>query len=393
MNAPYQSRDTGCQGNPPPIPFNRVSLSPAVRREVMRALDDGSLTGGGRNTRRCHEKLDAIYSGSRPFLTNSCTAALEMAALLLGVGPGDEIILPSWTFSSTATAVALRGAVPVFVDVLPTTLNIDVARVEEAITPRTRAVYAVHYAGVACAMDALVALCADRGIALVEDAAQAFGSSWDGKPLGGFGDFGALSFHGTKNVSCGEGGALIVNRPDAAAAAEIAWEKGTDRLRFEQGHVSSYEWQALGSSFLPSDLTAALLAAQFDDADAKRAARLAAYDRYVALLADCAARGRVRLLAIPEQAAGNGHIFALRFENEARRAGVIARLAYERIDARTHYKPLHSSPGGRRYGRVAGPMGVTDEAAATLLRLPLDDVITPVEQERIVAVIEAALRH
>lgn len=373
------------------VPFSRIVVSPEMTRAVLLALHTGSLTGGGARTGECHALLEALVPTARPFLTGSCTAALEMAALILRIGPGDEVIMPSWTFPSTANAFALRGAVPVFVDVEPATLNIDPAKVLDALSPRTKAVCCVHYAGVACDMEALLAVCRSHGVALVEDAAQAYGATLYGRPLGGIGDLGAFSFHGTKNVSSGEGGALLVNRPDLVPFAEIAWEKGTDRLRFERGETGGYEWQDLGSSFLPSDLTAALLAAQLREAEVLNGARRAAWSRYRDLIATTDLADALILPHVPAGCLDNGHIFAVRLKTPARRDAVLKRLVEDGIDARTHYKPLHRAPAGRRLGRVAGPMTMTDETAAALIRLPIDSSISEDEQQLVVRSLKRAV--
>ncbi len=346
----------------------------------------GSISGNGRFTGDCHRQLRRTVPSAIPFLTTSCTDALELAALALGLEPGDEVVMPSWTFPSSANAFALRGAIPVFVDVDPRTLDIDPAAAAAAVTPRTRALLCVHYAGVACDMGPLRALCAEHRIALVEDAAQAYGAFWCDEPLGGIGDLGAFSFHGSKNISCGEGGALMVTRSDLLARVEVAWEKGTDRVRFGRGKVDRYQWQDLGSSFLPSELTAALLAAQLVEATAVNAARHRAWHRYAAML-DAASSAGLILPVVPDYARHNGHIFAVQVRDAAWRRPVMAALAAEGIDTRTHYQPLHLSPGGRRLGRTGGTLDATELAATRLIRLPIDTEITPAEQERVVGVL------
>ena len=375
------------------IPFSRPSIASAAADAVARSLAASSLTGNGSLTASCHDLIGRAVPGGRPFLTTSCTDALEMAALVLGLQPGDEVVMPSWTFPSTANAVALRGAIPVFVDVAPGTLNIDPACVEEALTARTRAVICVHYAGIGCEMEALRALCQARGLALIEDAAQGFGATWSGVPLGGWGDLGAFSFHGTKNVSSGEGGALVVNRSDLVPGAEIAWEKGTDRLRYQRGEVPVYEWCELGSSFLPSELTAALLSVQLQAAAEVTEARRSAWQRYADLIGQAEPGPSLRLPVVPEAARHNGHIFAVRVDDAAMRERIIVHLEAHGIETRTHYHPLHMSPAGRRYGRAVGSLPVTQAAAADLLRLPLDAMITPAEQERVVGTLVDEVRR
>lgn len=354
--------------------------------EYIRQAMTASLVGGGRFTGECHSILRQAVPQAIAFLTTSCTDALELAALALDLAPGDEIVMPSWTFPSSANAFALRGAVPVFVDVDPDTLDIDPAAVAAAITARTRAVLCVHYAGISCEMDALVPLCRDRGLVLIEDAAQAYGAFHRDRPLGGIGDLGAFSFHGTKNVSCGEGGALMVGCDERLERVEIAWEKGTNRLRFLRGKADRYEWLDLGSSFLPSELSAALLAAQLRDAQLITMLRRRAWSRYDVLLRG-AASDLLTPPSVPDYASHNGHIFAVRLREATWRKPVIAALAAEGIEARSHYEPLHLSPAGRRLCRTAGTLDATEWAAPRLLRLPLDAHITPDDQERVVAIL------
>lgn len=373
------------------IPFCRPAVSEKAVGLVMKAIRAGALTGGGTYTAACHHLLRRAVPGGTPFLTSSCTDALELAALALDLRPGDEVVVPSWTFPSTANAIALRGATPVFVDVEAGTLNIDVRRAAEAVTRRTRAIVCVHYAGVACDMGALLDLCRTAGLVLVEDAAQAYGSFWQDRALGGIGDLGAFSFHGTKNVSSGEAGALIVRGDALVGRAEIAWEKGTNRLRYLRGEVDTYEWCDLGSSFLPSEITAAFLCGQLEEAARFTHARLEAWSRYMDLFGEAALGGAIVLPTVPAGARHNGHIFAVRVRDVAAR-DVIGALAAEGIDARTHYRPLHSSPGGRRFGRSFGPFPVTDAACDRLVRLPLDTLISAREQERIVDIVVDTVR-
>ncbi|EFH09265.1 dTDP-4-amino-4,6-dideoxygalactose transaminase, partial [Teichococcus cervicalis] len=342
--------------DPAPIPFYAPDLEGDEALALQEVLRGGRLAGGGAQTELCHALLARAVPGSLPLLAQSCTAALEMAALLLRLQPGDEVIMPAWTFCSTANAVLLRGAIPVFVDVQEATLNLDPARAAAAITPRSRALLCVHYAGVGCEMERLQALCDAHRLSLVEDAAQAVGASWRGRPLGGFGALGAYSFHASKNITSGEGGALLVNDPALRDQAEMLWEKGTDRLRFARGEVARYTWQEIGSSFLPSELTAALLARQLARVEALTARRLRLWQRYDALLAPLAARWSLRRPDIPPEAAHNAHIYHLRFPRGAQRDQVLARLNAARIGATTHYEPLHTAPAGRRHGRAAGPM-------------------------------------
>ncbi|MCQ4161683.1 dTDP-4-amino-4,6-dideoxygalactose transaminase [Roseomonas sp. GC11] len=374
-----------------PIPFYLADISQAEMLAVQAVLAGNRHAGGGQQTERCHALLAATLPGSTPLLTQSCTAALEMAALLLDLRPGDEVIMPSWTFCSTANAVLLRGAVPVFADICPRTLNLDPAAAAAAITSRSRAVLCVHYAGVGCAMEELAALCAAHGLALVEDAAQAVGATWRGRALGGFGVLGTFSFHASKNISAGEGGALLINDPALRARAEMMWEKGTDRVRFSRGEVARYTWQEIGSSFLPSEITAALLAAQLTRCGEITARRLALWERYHALLTPLAARFELRLPEIPAEAGHNAHIYHLRLPDAGRRDRALALLAAEGIGATSHYEPLHLSPAGRRMARARAPLPVTEDCGATLLRLPLHNELSPADQERVVQRLIAAL--
>ena len=372
------------------VPFCRPAVSTSALGYVTEALF-GDTTGGGRFMMECHDLLRRAVPAGIPFLTSSCTDALELAALALNLMPGDEVVMPAWTFPSTANAFALRGAVPVFVDVEPGTLNIDPACVEQALTSRTRALVCMHYAGVACDMAALTRICRDHEIALIEDAAQAFDASWCGRPLGGIGDLGAFSFHGSKNVSCGEGGALIVCRDDLLSRTEIAWEKGTNRAGYMRGEADRYQWCDLGSSFLPSDLTAAFLAAQLPQARSFTKARLTAHDVYTKLLAAAGSTG-IHCLQVPTYATHNAHIFAVQLSETSWRESVLAALSAKGIDARTHYQPLHRSPAGQRLGRSVGRLDITEKAAATLIRLPIDSQISVAEQEYVVGVLVDAVK-
>lgn len=374
------------------IPFHRPFIAPNTPQALADALASGSLVGGGHFAATCHELLQRAIPGSTPFLTTSCTDALEMAALLLRLKPGDEVVMPAWTFPSTANAVALRGAVPVFVDVDADTLNLDPHRAAAAIGPRTRAVFCVHYAGIGCDMDALVALCAEANLPLVEDAAQGYGARWRDRALGGIGDIGAYSFHGTKNVGCGEGGALIVNRPELVTLAEMLWEKGTDRLRHRRGETPYYEWRELGSSFLPSELTAAMLAEQLAAEQTVTLARRSAWARYQDMLTAASAQELARLPTVPEAAYHNGHIFAVRLRDALKRDLLLTHFADQGIEVRTHYRGLHHSPAGRDHGRTSGPLTNTEAAEAELVRLPLDAAITAQEQERVVQALLEGLR-
>lgn len=353
------------------IPFNRPYLVGRELEYIAAAHQNGHLSGDGPFTKRCHAWLQERTGASHALLTHSCTAALEMAALLLDLEPGDEVIMPSYTFVSTANAFVLRGAVPVFVDIRPDTLNIDERLIEAAITPRTKAICVVHYAGVACEMDEILDIAERHGLRVVEDAAQAIMSTYKGRPLGALGDFGALSFHETKNIVSGEGGALLCRDRQTGERAEIIREKGTNRSRFFRGQVDKYTWVDVGSSFLPGELTAAFLAAQIEAAEDITRRRLAIWDRYHAWAAPHEAAGRVRRPIVPAHCTHNAHMYYLLLPSLESRQAFIAALKAQGIGAVFHYVPLHSSPAGLEFGRAHGELGVTTSLSERLVRLPL----------------------
>lgn len=338
---------------------------------IERVLDGGPLFGAGPFNERCAEWLRAYAGVPAALTTPSGTHALELAALILGLEPGEEVIMPSFTFVSTANAVALRGAVPVFVDVRADTLNLDEDLIEAALSERTRAIVPVHYAGVSCAMDAISELARDRRLAVIEDAAHAIGCRYRGRVLGTIGDLGCLSFDGQKNVTCGEGGALLIGDQTLAGRALNLQSKGTNRSEFLRGEVDRYEWVDLGSSFLPSEITAAFLAAQLESAGEINARRRHIWELYRRGLGELQSAGHLRLPTVPEECEHNGHLFYVLLEDPTRRPACLEHLRARGIEAQSHYVPLHSSPAGRRLGRVAGAMPVTDTAAASLLRLPI----------------------
>jgi dTDP-4-amino-4,6-dideoxygalactose transaminase len=352
------------------VPFNRPHLTGREFEYIQQAVNAGQLAGNGQFTRRCQQILEERLNSHKVLLTHSCTAALEMAALLLDLKPGDEVIMPSFTFVSTANAFVLRGVVPVFVDIRPDTLNLDERLIEAAITPRTRAIVAVHYAGVGCDMDAIMTIATKHGLRVIEDAAQALGSTYKNRPLGSIGDIGALSFHETKNVISGEGGALLVNNPAFAERAEILWEKGTNRSRFLRGQVDKYTWVDLGSSFLPGELTAAFLWAQLEHADAITAKRRALWDSYARASESLTPLG-AELPNVPHDRTHNAHLFYVLVPPGAGQAEVLTELNRRNVNAVFHYIPLHSAPAGRRYGRAGSTMVVTDDRSSRLIRLPL----------------------
>lgn len=372
------------------IPFNKPYMTGKELFYIAEAHFNNMLAGDGPFTKRCHLWIEEKTGCDKALLSHSCTAALEMAALLLDIQPGDEVIMPSYTFVSTANAFVLRGGVPVFVDIREDTLNLDERLIEAAITPRTKAIAPVHYAGVACEMDTIMDIAHRHGLRVVEDAAQGVMASYKGRALGSIGDFGAFSFHETKNVISGEGGALLVNDPALALRAEVIREKGTDRSRFFRGEVDKYTWQEVGSSFLPGELTAAFLWAQLEEAQNITAQRLVNWERYHAMLAPLEAKGVLRRPVIPEGCQHNAHMYYVLLAPEIDRQAVLSELKRNEIYSVFHYVPLHSSPAGRRYGRVHGTMDVTNRQSERLVRLPLWVGLTEAQQDRVVGVLKHA---
>jgi dTDP-4-amino-4,6-dideoxygalactose transaminase len=354
-----------------PIPFNRPFATGREHGLITEAILAAHLSADGQFTERARRWLEERTGAHAALLVHSATGALELAALVAGIGPGDEVIMPSYTFVSTANAVALRGATPVFVDIRPDTLNIDEALVQDAVGPATKAIMAVHYAGVACAIERLQAIAARSGLLLIEDAAQGVMANASGRALGTFGAFGALSFHETKNVTCGEGGALLVNDPEMVRAAEILRQKGTNRLDMLEGRAGYYTWLGTGSSFALSELAAAFLWAQLQSADEITARRMVVWDAYHRAFARMEEDGLLGRPVIPEGAAHNAHMYYLVVGSREIRDQLIDDLGRAGIQAVFHYVPLHDSPGGRRYGRTHGDLPVTGEIAGRLLRLPL----------------------
>lgn len=374
------------------VPFNKPYMTGKEPVYIAEAHVNNMLAGDGPFTKRCHGWIEAKTGCAKALLTHSCTAALEMAALLLDIEAGDEIIMPSYTFVSTANAFVLRGGVPVFVDIREDTLNLDERLIEAAITPRTKAIVPVHYAGVACEMDTIMDIARRRGLRVVEDAAQGVMASYKGRALGSIGDLGAFSFHETKNVISGEGGALLVNDPALALRAEIIREKGTDRSRFFRGEVDKYTWQEVGSSFLPGELTAAFLWAQLEEAQAITDRRMAIWDRYHALLEPLEARGLLRRPVIPAECQHNAHMYYVLLAPGIDRQAVLNALKRDGIYSVFHYVPLHSSPAGLRYGRVHGALGQTRDLSERLIRLPLWVGLMEAQQARVVDVLAATLK-
>lgn len=373
------------------IPFNRPYMTGREFDYIEQAKSGNKLAGDGPFTKKCHHWLEENTGSVRALLTHSCTAALEMAALLLDIQPGDEVIMPSYTFVSTANAFVLRGAVPVFVDIREDTLNLDERLIEAAVTTRTRAIVPVHYAGVACEMDTIIEIARRHGLVVVEDAAQGIMASYKGHALGSIGDLGAFSFHETKNVISGEGGALLIKDPALASRAEIIREKGTDRSRFFRGEVDKYTWQEVGSSYLPGELIAAFLWAQLEDARNITSRRLASWERYHHLLAPAESKEILRRPIIPAECKHNAHMYYVLLNPETDRQAVLSRLKQNEIHAVFHYVPLHSSPAGRRYGRANDSLSVTNRQSERLIRLPLWVGLSEAQQDKIIeCLLEAA---
>lgn len=367
------------------IPFN---IPPYVGSEldyVRQAVENKEICGDGVFTHRCNAWLEEHFGAQKALLTTSGTSALEMAAWLCGLEAGDEVILSSYTFSSTATAFVLVGAKLVFVDVRPDTMNIDETKIEAAITPRTRVICVTHYAGVACEMDTIMEIAARHHLLVVEDAAQGVMSSYKGRALGTIGDFGCYSFHETKNYSMGEGGALLIQDAKYNEQAEILREKGTDRSKFYRGQVDKYTWVGYGSSYLPSELNSAYLWGQLQEADKINQNRLASWRRYQAAFAPLAAEGKVQLPAVPQGCVHNAHMFYLKCADLAQRTALIRFLKEGGVQAVFHYIPLHSAPAGLRFGRFDGEDRYTTVESERLVRLPLYYGLTEQDQDTVIA--------
>lgn len=356
--------------NVPPFHKNAIDY-------MKNAIEQHKICGDGQYTDKCSEWMKNRTGTSKALLTTSCTHALEMAALLAGIQPGDEVIMPSYTFVSTADAFVLRGAKIVFVDIRPDTMNIDEKQIEGAITSRTAAIVVVHYAGVACEMDTIMDIAHRHGLLVIEDAAQGMMSTYKGKALGAIGDFGCYSFHETKNYSMGEGGALLIKDPAKILEAEIIREKGTNRSQFFRGEVDKYSWQAAGSSYLPSELNAAYLWAQLEEADAVNERRLASWKQYYEELLPLEQAGRIELPKMPEGCVHNAHMFYIKVKDLQQRTELLDYLKKNGIGAVFHYIPLHNAPAGKKYGCFHGEDTYTTEESDRLIRLPMYDGLTP----------------
>ncbi len=353
------------------IPFNVPPMVGKEKEYVTQAIENRKICGDGEFTKKCSEWLENNTKSSRVLLTTSCTHATEMAALLADIQPGDEVIMPSYTFVSTADAFVLRGAKVVFVDIRPDTMNIDETKIEAAITKKTKAIVPVHYAGVACEMDTIMDIARRNNLLVIEDAAQGMMSTYKGKPLGTIGDYGCYSFHETKNYSMGEGGALLIKSPDMIEPAEIIREKGTNRAKFFRGQIDKYTWVNAGSSYLPSEMNAAYLYAQLEEAQKIYDDRMSSWNMYYELLKPLADEGKIELPVIPEGCVHNAHMFYLKAVDLEERTRLIDHLKKNEILAVFHYIPLHSAPAGRKFGRFSGKDEYTTKESERLVRLPM----------------------
>ncbi|HEX3049724.1 MAG TPA: dTDP-4-amino-4,6-dideoxygalactose transaminase [Aggregatilineaceae bacterium] len=369
------------------IPFNRPSFAGDEQTYIAQAIANGHISGDGPFTKQCHRFLEEALGVPKALLTTSCTHALEMAALLLDIQPGDEVIVPSFTFVSTVNAFVLRGAKPIFADIRPDTLNMDESRLEALITPRTKAILPVHYAGVGCEMDTIMEIANQHGIAVVEDNAHGLFGKYKGKLLGTFGQMATQSFHETKNFQCGEGGALLINDPQYIEQAEIIREKGTNRSRFFRGQVDKYTWVNVGSSYLPSDLLAAFLLAQFEARAMIQSARQRIWHTYRAALDDWACEMKVQLPTVPAHCEQSYHMFYMLLPSLTIRTALIDHMKARGIVPVFHYLPLHLSPMGEQFGGMVGDCPVTEDVSDRLLRLPFYNTMTDSEQAEVIAAI------
>jgi len=371
------------------IPFNKPYLTGNEIQYLTQVLEAGHLSGDGAFTRQCHSWLTSNTGAAKALLTHSCTAALEMAALLIDLCPDDEVIMPAYTFVSTANAFVLRGAVPVFVDICPDTLNIDPDCIEQAITAKTKAIVPVHYAGVACEMDTILDIAKRHNLYVIEDAAQGVMSTYKDKPLGTIGDMGTFSFHETKNIISGEGGALLLRDADFAERAEIIREKGTNRSLFFRGQVDKYTWCDIGSSYLPSELIAAVLYAQLEKAEVITSKRMDIWERYHEELATLEEGGHISRPVVPSNCHHNAHMYYILAESLEVRTRLIEHLRTCGINAPFHYIPLQTSPMGQKVGRYANKLKNTDEKSEQILRLPLFANMTKTEQDTVINAVKS----
>lgn len=370
------------------IRFNYPYRTGKELHYVSDAMHLGRLAGDGVYTNRCHEWLEKLTGSYKALLTHSCTAALEMTAMLADIQPGDEVIMPSYTFVSTASAFVLRGGIPVYVDIREDTLNLDEQKIEAAITPKTKAIVPVHYAGVACEMDVIMDIAARHNLFVIEDAAQAIMSTYRGKPLGSIGHLGCFSFHETKNIISGEGGSLLINKPELVERAEIIREKGTNRSQFFRGQVDKYTWVEMGSSYLPGEIIAAFLWAQMEEAENITNRRLAIWDNYHQRFKSLEEQGIIRRPIVPSGCTHNAHMYYILLNDLESRSKLIKKLNQRDIGSVFHYIPLHSSPAGLKYSRVSGDLSTTTDLSERLLRLPLWCGLEEHQNQVIDAVIE-----
>lgn len=371
------------------VPFNKPSVEGREIELVREAISALHISGDGLFTKKANAMLESILGAPKVLLTTSCTHALEMSAILLDIQPGDEVIVPSFTFVSGVNAFVLRGATPVFADIRPDTLNIDESAIDRLITPRTRAIAPVHYAGVACDMDAIMEIANRHRIDVVEDNAHGLFGSYHGRPLGTFGRLATLSFHETKNINCGEGGALVINDPALVERAEIIREKGTNRSRFFRGQVDKYTWVDIGSSYLPSDMLAAYLVGQIERAEVIQSKRRRVWEHYDVDLADWASREGIQTPAVPDGCQQPFHMYYIVFPSMDERTSMIAHLAERKIFAVFHYLPLNASEMGMRFGGRAGQCPVAESVSGRLLRLPFYNNLTDSEQSRVIDAIHS----
>ncbi len=367
------------------IPFNRAYISGNELDEIAKALAMRTLQGDGYYTKQCHDWFIEKLSCDSAFLTSSCTLALDMASVVAGFGPGDEVLVPDFTFVSTAQCVALRGATPVLCDIRPDTLNLDEQRLEEAITDKTRGVIPIHYAGMSAEMETICKIADKHGLTVIEDAAQAVGSKFHGKPVGTYGAMSAFSFHGTKNIQCGEGGLLAVNSPDLTDACAVAWEKGTDRRQFLEGNLERYQWKSLGSSFLTSEISAAMLWSQLNIEKEITRKRCEIWERYHSAFADAEQKGLVTRPTVPEGVEHNGHLYYLILPDTETRARMIRAMTEVGVGTVFHYTPLHESDGGKKYCRTGMSLTHASSLPHRLIRLPLFPDLSDSEQAHVIA--------
>ena len=370
------------------IPLNLPFTTGRELEYIKEAIASRKLSGDGKFTRKCQAWLETRIGCHKALLTHSCTAALEMTAILADIQPGDEIIMPSYTFVSTANAFVLRGGVPVFVDIRPDTLNIDETKIEQAITDKTKAIVAVHYAGVGCEMDTIMEIACKYNLLVIEDAAQALVSNYKNRQLGSIGHLAAFSFHDTKNIISGEGGALLINDSRLIQRAEIIWEKGTNRSQFFRGEVDKYSWVDIGSSYLPSEISAAFLWAQLEITNAITEKRLNTWYRYHQIFQKLELLGQLRRPIIPLECGHNGHLYYLLLADLETRTSLMKQFKQHNIGAVFHYVPLHSSVAGRKFGRVAGDMSITNDVAGRLLRLPMYTELHERQISKIINIVE-----